>query len=158
MDKMRSCPNCDSPVINKTSYKQNMKAIQYFFDHVDATDEDQKEYLRGLIKKYGPRCFFCNLERDSESDCSQIWDAVADAKYQRHEKALSIVKASRVRLMNEAEPRKKEVTQGTSTTKKLKTFPNDATASSMEAEPVSALKLDYDQAARTAALQKVQQE
>ena len=39
-----------------------MKAIGYFLDDVDATDEDHEEYVRGLIMKYGSRCFFCNLE------------------------------------------------------------------------------------------------
>ena len=68
--------------------------------------------------KYGPPCFFCNLEGHFESDCTQFWDAVADAKQPRQEKALSGVKASRARLMNEAESRKKEVTQGTFTTEK----------------------------------------
>ena len=45
--------------------------------------------------------------------------------------------------MNKAESRKKEVTQVTFTTKKTKTLPNDATASSLEAESASALKVDH---------------
>ena len=45
-----------------SAYKQNMKAIGYFLDDVDATDEDHEEYVRGLIMKYGPSFFFCNLE------------------------------------------------------------------------------------------------
>ena len=59
--------------------------------------------------------------------------------------------------MNEAESRKKEVTQGTFATTKVKTLPDDAIASNVEASPASALELDYGLAARTA-LQKVQQE
>ena len=43
-----------------------MKAAGYLLDDVDATDEDHEEYLRVLIMKYGPRCFFCNLERQFE--------------------------------------------------------------------------------------------
>ena len=43
---------------------------------------------------------------------------MADTKHHHHEKALSGVKASRARLMNEAESWKKEVTQGTFRTKK----------------------------------------
>ena len=97
-------------------YKQNMKAIGYFLDDVDATDEDHKEYVRGLIMKYGPRCFFCNLEGQFLSDCTKFWDAVADAKHFRHEKALLGVKASRARLMHEAESRKKEAIPSTLTT------------------------------------------
>ena len=59
--------------------------------------------------------------------------------------------------MNEAESRKKEVTTGTFTTKEVKTLPDEATASSLEAESAGALKVDYGLAARTA-LQIVQQE
>ena len=80
----------------------------YFIDDVDATDEGHEEYVRGLIMKYGPRCFFCNLEGHFKSDCTQFWDAVADAIHLRHEKAPSGVEASRARLMNEAESRSKE--------------------------------------------------
>ena len=45
-----------------SAYKQNMKAIGYFLDDVDATIEDNEEYVSGLIMKYRSRCFFCNLE------------------------------------------------------------------------------------------------
>ena len=110
-----------------------------------------------LQTKYEPRCFFCNLEGHLKSDCTQFWDAVADAKYPRHKEALSGVKASRARLMNEAESRKKEVTAGIFTTKKLKTLPDEAIATSLKAESASALKVDYGLAARTA-LQNVQQQ
>ena len=97
---MSACSTC----------KQNMKAIVYFLDDVDANDEDHEESVRWLIMKYGPTCFFCNLEGHFKSDCTQLWDAVVDAKHARHEEALSGVKAGRARLMNEAESRKKEVT------------------------------------------------
>ena len=59
--------------------------------------------------------------------------------------------------MNEAESRKKEVTKGTFTTKKVENLPDDAIAPSLEAESASVLKIDYGLAARTA-LQNVQQE
>ena len=62
--------------------------------------------------KYGPKCFFCNLEGHFKSDCTQFWDAVADEKHSRLEEAFSGVKASRARLMNGAESQKKEVTAG----------------------------------------------
>ena len=52
--------------------------------------------------------------------------------------------------MNEAESRKKEVTTGTSTIKKVKTVPDEAIASSLEAESAGALKVNYVLAARTA--------
>ena len=107
--------------------------------------------------KYGPRCFFCNLEGHFKSDCTQFWDAVADAKHPRHEEAFSGVKASRARLMNEAESRRKETTPSTFTTKKVKTLPDEVVASSLEAEWAGPLKVDNGLAARTA-LQNVQQE
>ena len=152
MDKRRSCANyasMDHHVSACSAYKQNMEAIGYFLDDVDATDEDHEEYIRGIILKYGPRCFF--------SDCTQFWDAVVDAKHPCHEEALSGVKASRARLMNEAESRRMETTPSTFTTKKLKTLPDKVVASNLEAESASLLKVDYGQAARTA-LQNVKQE
>ena len=80
-----------------------MKAIVYFLDEVDATDEDHEENVRGLIMKYGPRCFFCNLQGHFKSDCTQFWGAVADSKHPRRDEALSGVKSSRARRLNEAE-------------------------------------------------------
>ena len=161
MDKRRSCANCgsmDHHVTACSAYKQNMKAIGYFLDDVDATDEDHVEYVRGLIMKYGPRCFFCNLKGHFKSDCTQFWDSVADAKHPRHEEALSSgVKASRARLMNEAESRRKETTPSTFTTKKVKTLPDEVVASNLEAESASPLKVVYGLAARTA-LQNVKQD
>ena len=159
MDKRRSCANCgsmDHHVSACSAYKLKMKAIGYFLDDVDATDEDHKEYVTGLIMKYGPRCFFCNLKGHFKSDCIQFWDAVADAKHPRREDALSGVKPRRARLMNEAESRRKETTPSTFTTKKVKTLPNEVVASSLEAESAGRLKVDYGLAARTA-LQNVQQ-
>ena len=107
--------------------------------------------------KYAPRCFFCNLEGYFKSDCTQFWDAVVDAKHPRHEEAHSGVKASQARLMSEAESRRKETTPSTFTTMKVKTMPDEVVASSLEAESVGPLKVDYGLAARTA-LQNVLQE
>ena len=90
--------------------------------------------------KYGLRCFFCYLEGHFKSYCTQFWDAVADAKHPRQEQALSGVKASRARLMNEVESRKKEVTKGTFTNK-VKTLPDDMIASNLEIESASRLCL-----------------
>ena len=80
-----------------------------------------------------------------------------DAKHPRHEEALSGVKASQARLMNEAESQKKEVTAGTFTAEKAKTLPDEAIASNLEAESAGALKVEYGLAVGTA-LQNVQQE
>ena len=128
-------------------YKQNMKAIGYFLDDVDATDEYHEEYMRGLIMKNGPRCFFCNLEGHFKSDCTQLWDAVKYATHHRHEEALSGVKASRAGLMNEAESRRKETTPSTLTTKKVKILPDEVIASRLEAESAGPLEVDYGLAA-----------
>ena len=90
-------------------------------------------------------------------DCTQFWEAVAGAKHPRHEEALSGVKATRARLMNEAESRTKETTPSTFTTKKVKTLPDEVVASSLEADSAGRRKVDYGLAARTA-IQNVQQE
>ena len=66
--------------------------------------------------KYGPKCFFCNLEGYFKSDCTQFWDAVVDAKHSSHEDAYLGVIASQARLMNEAESRRKETTPSNFTT------------------------------------------
>ena len=134
MDKRRSCANCglmDHHVSACSTYKQNMKAIGYFLDDVGANKEDHENYVRGLIMKYRPRCFFWILEGHFKSNWIQFWDAVADTKYPRHEETLSGVEASRARLMNEAESWKKEATTGTFTTKKVKTLANEAIASNL---------------------------
>ena len=52
-----------------------------------ASEVDHEDFMRGVIAKFGPRCFFCNLEGHFKADCLQLWDAVADIKYSRHEKA-----------------------------------------------------------------------
>ena len=52
--------------------------------------------------------------------------------------------------MNEAESRKKEMSQGTLTTKTLNTLPDDAIASSLEAVRANAYSVDYGLGARTA--------
>ena len=140
-----------------SAYIQNMKAIGYFLDDVEATDEDHEEKVRGLIMKYGPSRFFCNLEGHFKSNCTQFWDAVADAKHPRHEEAISGVKASRARMMNEAQSRRKETTPSIFTTMKVKTLPNEVVASSLEAESAGPLKVDYGLAAKTA-LRNVQKE
>ena len=48
MDKRRSCANSgsmDHHISTCSAYKQNMKAIGYFLDDVEATDEDHEEYV-----------------------------------------------------------------------------------------------------------------
>ena len=138
MDKRRSCANCgsmDHHVSACSAYKQNHEGNRLL-------SRRRRRDRRGS-------------RRVRQS--TQFWDAVADAKHPRHEEALSGVKASRARLMNEAESRRKETIPSTFTTKKVKTLPYEVVASNLEAESASPLKVDYGLAARTA-LQNVKQE
>ena len=158
MDKRRSCANCSSTdhhVSACPTYKQGMKAIGFSLEDEDTSEIDHEDFMRGLIAKFGPRCFFCNLEGHFKSDCPQFWDAIADIMQPRHEEALSGVKASKARLLSEAEARRKEKPQEPAT-KKMQAVPDDT----CEPEPVTAAndsKIDYRAAARDA-LNRVQQE
>ena len=88
-----------------------MKAIGCSLEDDDASEVDHEDFMREVIAKLGPMCFFCILEGHFKSDCPQFWDAVADIKHPRHEEALSGVKASKAHLLNEAEARRKEKPQ-----------------------------------------------
>ena len=136
------------------TYKQGMKAIGLSLED-DASEVDDEDFLRGVIAEFGPRCFFCNLEGHLKSDYPQFWDAVADIKHPRHEEALSGVKASKARLLSEAEACRKEKPQELAT-KKMQAV----TEGICEPEPVTAadaFKIEYRAAARDA-LNRVQQE
>ena len=159
MDKRRSCANyssTDHRVSACPTYKQGMKAIGFSLEDEDASEVDHEDFMRGLIAKFGPRCFFCKLEGHFKSDCPQFWDAVADIKHPRHVEALSGVKASKARLLSKAEARRKEKPQELAT-KKIYVAVTEVIR---EPEPVAAkddFKIDYKAAARDA-LYRVQQE
>ena len=63
-DNRRSCAKCKSTdhlVSVCPSYKQGMKAIDSNLEDKNASDFDHDNFMRGVIAKFGPRCFFCNL-------------------------------------------------------------------------------------------------
>ena len=40
-------------------YKQGMKAIGFSLEDEDASEVDHENFMRGVIAKFGTRCFFC---------------------------------------------------------------------------------------------------
>ena len=158
MDKRLSCANCssmDHHVSACATYKQGMKAVDFSLEDEDASEVDHENFMRGVIAKIGPRCFFCNLEAHSKPDCPQFWDAVAEIKHPRHEETLSGVKASKARLLSESEARRKVKPQELAT-KKMQAVTEEI----REPEPVTAaddFKIDYRAAAKDA-LNRIQQE
>ena len=65
MDKRRSCANCSSTdhhVSACPTYKQGMKAIGFSHEDQDASEVDHEDFMRRVNAKFGPRCFFGNLE------------------------------------------------------------------------------------------------
>ena len=132
-----------------------MKAIGFSLEDVDASKVNHQDFMRGVIAKFGPRCFFCKLEGLLKLDCPQFWYAVADIKHPRHEEALSGMKVSKARLLSEAEARRKEKPQELAT-KNMQAVTEEI----REPEPVTAVvdfKIVYRAAARDAPY-RVQQE
>ena len=137
------------------TYKHVMKAIGLSLEDEDASEVDHEDFMRETIAKLGPRCFFCNLEGHFKSDCSNLWDAVADIKHPSHEETLSGVKASKARLLSGAEARRKGKLQELAT-KKMQALTEEI----REPEQVNAaddFKIDYRAVVRDA-LNRVQQE
>ena len=54
-----------------------MKATGFSLEDEDASEVDQEDFMRGVIAKFGPMCFFCNLEGHFKSDCSQVFQILA---------------------------------------------------------------------------------
>ena len=75
MDKRPSFANCSSTDLRVSTCptcKQDMKAIGFSLEDEDASENDHEDFMRGVIAKLGPRCFFCNLEGQFKSDCPQL--------------------------------------------------------------------------------------
>ena len=65
MDKRHSCANyssTDHHVSACPTYKQSMKAIGFSLEDEDASEVDHEDFMRGVIAKFGPKCFFSNLK------------------------------------------------------------------------------------------------
>ena len=136
-----NCSSTDHHLSACPTYKQCMKAIGFSLEDEDASQIDQEDFMRGVIAKFGPRCFFCKLEGHFKSDCPQFWDTVAAVKHPRHEEALLGVKASKARLLSEAKARRREKPQELAT-KKMQVVMEEI----REPEPVTAVddfKIDY---------------
>ena len=61
MDKRRSCANCSSTdhhVSACPTYEKCMKAISFSLEDEDASEVNHEDFKRGVIAKFGPRCFF----------------------------------------------------------------------------------------------------
>ena len=43
-------------------YQHAQTAIGFSLEDEDASEVDHGDFMRGVIAKTGPRCFFCNLE------------------------------------------------------------------------------------------------
>ena len=61
-------PSC----VSSPTYKQGLKVIGFSLVDEDASEVDHENFMRGVIAKFGPRCFFCNLEGQFKSYCPQI--------------------------------------------------------------------------------------
>ena len=75
MDKRRSCANCsltDHHVSACPTYKQVMKSIDFGLEDEKASEVNHEDFMRGVIAKFGPRYFFCNLEGHFKLDCPQF--------------------------------------------------------------------------------------
>ena len=132
-----------------------MQTIGFSLEDEDASEIDHEDFMRGVIVRLSPRCFFCNLQGHFNSDFPQFWDAVAEIKNPSHEENLSGVKASKARLMSKAKARRKEKPLELAT-KKMQAVSEEM----CEPEPGTAandFQIDYKAAARDA-LNGVQQE
>ena len=136
--------------ISMPNLQTRHESNSFSLEDEEASEVNHEDFLRGVIAKFGPRCFFCTLEGHFKSDCAQFWDAVANIKHPRQEEALLGVKASKARLLSEAEARRKEKPQELARKKPQEQAVAEETR---EPEPVTAaddFKIDSRAAARDA--------
>ena len=57
-----------------------MKAMGFGLEDEDASEVNHEDFA--VIAKFGPRCFFCNLEGYFKSDCPHFWYAVQTSSIQ----------------------------------------------------------------------------
>ena len=131
-----------------------MQTIGFSLEDEDASEIDHEDFMRGVIVRLSPRCFFCNLEGHFKSDCPQFWDAVAEIKHPSHEENLSGVKASKARLMSKAKARRKE--KPLELAKKKMQAVSEEMCEPGPGTPANDFQIDYKAAARDA-LNGVQQ-
>ena len=123
-----------------------VEAVGFRLKNENVSEVNHDDLMRGVIANFGPRCLFCKLGGHFKTNCPQFSNAVADIKHPRHEEALSVVKASKTRLMSEAEAHTKEKPQEVAT-KKMQAVIGET----CEPEPRTAsddFKIDYKAAAR----------
>ena len=130
-----------------------MEAIGFSLEDEKASVIDQGDFIRELIVKFGPWCFFGNFE----SDCPQFWDA--DNNYPRLEEALSGFTAGKAPLMSEAEARGKAKPQ--ELTMKEIQLVIEETSGTEPKTAANGFKINYKAAARNASngleLKKIEQ-
>ena len=88
-----------------------MKAICFCLEDKDASQNKNFKFRKDFISKLGPRCSFGNLRGNSKFNSPHFRHTGKYTKHPRHDKALSGIKATKARLMSEAEAKKKEKPQ-----------------------------------------------
>ena len=98
MDKRSSCANCGSldQLVSAFSIdKQSLKAIGFFFDDMEASNEDHEDYVKKILLKFGPRCFLATLKGISNQTALSFGMQYQTQRTPATKRRLSGMKASR---------------------------------------------------------------
>ena len=98
MDKRSSCANCGSldQLVSAFSIdKQSLKAIGFFFDDMEASNEDHEDYVKKILLNFGPRCFLATLKGISNQTALSFGMQYQTQRTPATKRRLSGVKASR---------------------------------------------------------------